>query len=58
MLAPLAMAHEFWLVPHDAQTGLKQKVVFELRVGPTWPGVQTPRIDNLVNWFKAKRRPR
>ncbi|MGX5219076.1 DUF4198 domain-containing protein [Pseudomonas segetis] len=54
MLAPLAMAHEFWLVPHDAQTGLEKKVVFELRVGPTWPGVQTPRIDNLVNWFKAK----
>lgn len=54
MFTPLAMAHEFWLVPHDAQTGLKQKVVFELRVGPTWPGVQTPRIDNLVNWFKAK----
>ncbi|ARU88821.1 hypothetical protein B9K09_12975 [Pseudomonas sp. M30-35] len=54
MLTPLAMAHEFWLVPHDAQTGLEQKVVFELRVGPTWPGVQTPRIDNLVNWFKAK----
>ncbi|WP_339509838.1 DUF4198 domain-containing protein [Pseudomonas sp. RL_15y_Pfl2_60] len=54
MLAPLAKAHEFWLVPHDAQTGLEQKVVFELRVGPTWPGVQTPRIENLVNWFKAK----
>lgn len=54
MLTPLAMAHEFWLVPHDSQTGLEQKVVFELRVGPTWPGVQTPRIDNLVNWFKAK----
>lgn len=52
-LAPMASAHEFWLVPHDAQTGVKQRVVFELRVGPTWPGVKTPRVDNLVNWFTA-----
>mgnify|MGYP001544432886 CR=1 FL=1 len=53
LLTPLASAHEFWLVPHDAVTGVDQQVVFELRIGPTWPGVQSPRLKNLVDWFKA-----
>jgi uncharacterized GH25 family protein len=54
LLAPLACAHEFWLVPHDGVTNIDKKVVFELRIGPTWPGVQSPRLKNLVDWFIAK----
>lgn len=54
LLAPLASAHEFWLVPHDGVTAVDKKVVFELRIGPTWPGVQSPRLNNLVDWFIAK----
>lgn len=49
-----AQAHEFWLVPHDAVTERDRQVVFELRIGPTWPGVQSPRLKNLVDWFKAR----
>jgi uncharacterized GH25 family protein len=46
-------AHEFWLVPHDAVTRSAEQVVFELRIGPTWPGVQTVRLPNLVASFDA-----
>lgn len=54
LLSPSAYAHEFWLVPHDGITHEGKRVVFELRIGPTWPGVQTPRIPDLVSWFQAR----
>lgn len=54
LLTPMAHAHEFWLVPHDGVTTKGEKVAFELRIGPTWPGVQTPRPSDLIRWFKAQ----
>lgn len=54
LLAPTAQAHEFWLVAHDGITQADKRVVFELRIGPTWPGIQTPRLPNLVSWFRAR----
>lgn len=51
--ASAVQAHEFWLVPHDAATGVDDRVVFELRIGVTWPGVQATRLPGLVDWFKA-----
>ncbi len=50
----MVQAHEFWLVPHDGITTKGEKVAFELRIGPTWPGVQVPRQAGLVRWFKAQ----
>ncbi|MFZ6647718.1 DUF4198 domain-containing protein [Undibacterium sp. TJN25] len=46
-----ALPHEFWLVPHGPQARPADQVVFELRIGPTWPGVQTSRLPNLFSSF-------
>lgn len=46
-----AQAHEFWLVPHDGNAASGEQVVFELRIGPTWPGVQTARLPELFSSF-------
>ena len=46
-----AVAHEFWLVPHAAQSEPGEQVVLELRIGPGWPGVQTARLPNLFGGF-------
>ncbi|QEM82158.1 DUF4198 domain-containing protein [Halomonas binhaiensis] len=54
LFTPIVQAHEFWLVPHDGVTTTSEKVAFELRIGPTWPGVQTPRQADLIRWFKAQ----
>lgn len=51
--AGAALAHEFWLVPHEPAAGVDSRVTFELRIGDTWPGVQATRLPNLVDWFKA-----
>ncbi|HEY4081564.1 MAG TPA: DUF4198 domain-containing protein [Burkholderiaceae bacterium] len=48
-----ADAHEFWLVPHEAEAKTGDAVVFELRIGPNWPGVQTARLPHLVASFEA-----
>ncbi|MCS3458929.1 DUF4198 domain-containing protein [Aeromonas sp. BIGb0445] len=57
MMAPLysisALAHEFWLVPHPHHPEQRENVSFELRIGPTWPGTQTPRLPNLVASFSS-----
>lgn len=46
-----AVAHEFWLVPHEARAEPGDQVVLELRIGPNWPGVQTARLPNLFGSF-------
>ncbi|KRG71689.1 DUF4198 domain-containing protein [Pseudoxanthomonas dokdonensis] len=51
--AGAAQAHEFWLVPHDPLVEVDSKVVFELRIGVTWPGVQSTRRPGQVEWFRA-----
>ncbi|MFK3659275.1 DUF4198 domain-containing protein [Scandinavium sp. NPDC088450] len=49
-----AQAHEFWMVPHDAQSHTGAQVLFELRIGSGLPGKQTPRIPGLVAEFSAR----
>jgi len=44
-------AHEFWIVPHDAVTHSGAMVVFELRIGPNWPGLQSARLPGLFSSF-------
>lgn len=51
--AAAAQAHEFWLVPHDAQSQTGDQVLFELRVGSGLPGKATVRIPGLVADFTA-----
>lgn len=45
-------AHAFWVVPFDGQTESGSRVVFDLRIGPVWPGVSTTRqTDSLIRRF-------
>ena len=53
ILAPRAWAHEFWLVAYPARSEIAQPVALELRIGAGWPGTQSPRRPNLVDWFSA-----
>lgn len=53
LFTPVAHAHEFWLVPDNGLTREGREVELELRIGPTWPGVQTSRLPGLVRWFRA-----
>lgn len=46
-------AHDFWILPHDSVTEVNSKVIFELRIGPGWPGKQTPRLPGLIDTFNA-----
>ena len=46
-------AHEFWMIPHDAQSHVDAQVLFELRIGSGIPGKQTTRIPGLVADFSA-----
>lgn len=48
-----AQAHDFWLLPHNAESHSGDGVVFELRIGPGWPGVRSARLPGLVNTFQA-----
>jgi uncharacterized GH25 family protein len=48
-----AQAHEFWMIPHDAQSQTDAKVLFELRIGSGLPGKQTVRIPGLIADFTA-----
>lgn len=51
IIGDTALAHEFWIVPHGPEAKTGELVVFELRIGPTWPGVQTARFPRLFNSF-------
>lgn len=51
--ASAAQAHEFWLVPHDAQSQIGAQVLFELRIGSGLPGKPSVRIPGLVADFTA-----
>lgn len=53
LMAGGVQAHEFWIVPHDAQTRTDAQVLFELRIGSGLPGKQSPRIPGLVADFTA-----
>lgn len=46
-------AHDFWILPHDALSQQDQKILFELRIGPGWPGKQTPRLPGLIDSFNT-----
>ncbi|MGL4724303.1 MAG: DUF4198 domain-containing protein [Scandinavium sp.] len=48
-----AQAHEFWLIPHDAQSHTGAQVLFELRIGSGLPGKRSVRIPGLVADFTA-----
>ncbi|WP_167796612.1 DUF4198 domain-containing protein [Serratia proteamaculans] len=48
-----ALAHEFWIVPHDPVMKSNEKVVFELRIGSGLPGKKTARIPGLIKTFSA-----
>ncbi|HAV1831794.1 TPA: DUF4198 domain-containing protein [Enterobacter hormaechei subsp. steigerwaltii] len=48
-----ALAHDFWILPHDAQSSTGKEVVFELRIGPGWPGVRSSRLPGLIASFDA-----
>ena len=53
ILSPPSIAHDFWILPHDASGKTGDSVVFELRIGPGWPGKRTPRLQNLISTFNA-----
>lgn len=47
-------AHEFWMIPHNAQSQIDDQVVFELRIGSGLPGKQSVRLPGLVSAFTAR----
>jgi uncharacterized GH25 family protein len=46
-------AHEFWMIPHDAQSRTDAQVLFELRIGSGLPGKQSVRLPGLIGDFTA-----
>ncbi|MGR7483670.1 DUF4198 domain-containing protein [Klebsiella aerogenes] len=46
-------AHDFWILPHDALAQQDGKVLFELRIGPGWPGKLSARLPGLIASFDA-----
>ncbi len=46
-------AHDFWIVPHNPEGAVKDNVVFELRIGPGWPGKRSVRLPGLISTFDA-----
>ncbi|HAV1788624.1 TPA: DUF4198 domain-containing protein [Enterobacter hormaechei subsp. xiangfangensis] len=48
-----AAAHDFWILPHNSLSQQNNDVFFELRIGPGWPGKQTPRLAGLIATFDA-----
>ena len=48
-----ASAHDFWILPHNPQTAVDEEVIFELRIGPGWPGIRTARLPGLISTFDA-----
>lgn len=48
-----APAHDFWIVPHQPAGAVKDNVVFELRIGPGWPGKRSVRLPGLISTFDA-----
>ncbi|TNV10188.1 DUF4198 domain-containing protein [Buttiauxella sp. B2] len=53
MLSTSVSAHDFWILPHDPTGAVGDKVIFELRIGPGWPGTRTARIPGLISTFNA-----
>lgn len=51
--AGTVQAHEFWMIPHDAQSQKDAQVLFELRIGSGLPGKQSVRFPGLVSAFTA-----
>jgi len=52
LLFPLTgWSHAFWLVPFGPNPEVGQRVALDLRIGPRWPGVTTPRLPGLVADF-------
>lgn len=49
----VVQAHEFWMIPHNAQSRMDEQVVFELRIGSGLPGTQSVRLPGLVSTFTA-----
>ncbi|MDX6021104.1 DUF4198 domain-containing protein [Scandinavium sp. V105_16] len=47
-------AHEFWMIPHNAQSRTGEQVVFELRIGSGLPGKQSVRFPGLISTFIAR----
>lgn len=46
-------AHDFWVLPHDARNMAGDDVLYELRIGPGWPGKRTARLPGLISTFDA-----
>lgn len=46
-------AHDFWVLPHDAHNMMGNDVLYELRIGPGWPGKRTARLPGLISTFDA-----
>lgn len=44
-------AHDFWILPHDAHNMVDDNVLYELRIGPGWPGKRTVRLPGLISTF-------
>ncbi len=47
-----AWAHAFWLAPVSGSVDIGDRVVFDLRIGPNWPGASTARdTKSLIERF-------
>lgn len=47
------LAHAFWVVPIKGHTQPGERVVFDLRIGPDWPGVSIRRdTQTLISSFE------
>lgn len=48
----IAAAHAFWVVPVEGRVELGERVVFDLRIGPNWPGEPVTRdTETLIAEF-------
>lgn len=49
----IASAHAFWVVPIEGHAEPDERVVFDLRIGPNWPGEPTSRdTETLISRFE------
>lgn len=48
-----ASAHDFWILPYAAYNMKGDDVLYELRIGPGWPGKRTARLPGLISTFDA-----